>query len=89
MDGKELAALRVYLDRRFDNIDQRLTAIDERITVNAEERLAETEDLRNRFQNHLARNHRTPKVASGGIAAVIAAIVIGVFEGIRQVLSRG
>lgn len=98
MNGEELDALRRYLDDKFASVDQRfnaadvrLTGIDSRITTNADERLAEVEDLRDRLDRHLERNHevgssKTSKTLTGGVAATVTGIVIAVFEVLKRAL---
>jgi len=69
---------------RLDNIDARLNGIDDRITTNAKERLEEVTDLRADLDEHKERNHGGGKVAAGGLAGVIAAIMVAVFEALKR-----
>ena len=76
--------LRHYLDTRFDALDRRLNAIDERITQNARERLQDVEDLNDRIDGLNGPSKRTT-ATSGGLAAVVSAFVIALFEGLRRI----
>jgi len=69
---------------RFDNLEDRLNGMDKRITVNAEERLADVEDLRDDLDEHKERNHGGGKIATGGLAGAIAAIMVAVFEALKR-----
>lgn len=69
---------------RLDNIDGRLNNIDDRITTNAKERLGAIEDLAGDLDEHKERNHGSGRIATGGLAGAIAAIIVAVFETLKR-----
>jgi len=61
-------------DRRFDGVDERFNHLDQRLT-----------GIDERLDNHVAGpGAKRTAATGGGVAAVVTAIILGLFEGLKR-----